>query len=251
MSKYTLEVNGQASNLSTSRSPISVDNLLDNHNYTFSIIVLNAVGNVSTNKTKICESPFSINSNSCIHCSALYIDTTDVQMIRAVPLEDSNAFMLQCNFINGSDAQGCMVVVVSQFGNVSRNLTRNSTHVTGIINVTHPFSCFNKVVGFDIESDRSVGTLAVPGVLVMNISTAGPCMPSGLKLTPGEFTLNRFALLAASGQWQLICIHLCSFCIVPPMGSSWSHYWSGTNCHHHLCTGLCCDWLSHDQEVCI
>ena len=192
MSKYTLEVNGQASNLSTSRSPISVDNLLDNHNYTFSIIVLNAVGNVSTNKTKICESPFSINSNSCIHCSALYIDTTDVQMIRAVPLEDSNAFMLQCNFINGSDAQGCMVVVVGQFGNTTRNLTRNSTHVhvTGIINITHPLSCFSEVFGFDIELDGSVGTLAVPGVLLMNISTADPCMLSGVKSTSSEIVKN-------------------------------------------------------------
>ena len=172
-------------------------------------------------------------------------------MIRAVPLEDANAFMLQCNFINGSDAQGCMVVVVGQFGNVTRNLTRDSTNVTGIINITHPLSCFSKVFGFDIELDGSVGTLAVPGILLMSVSTTGPCLSSGLKPPPGEFTLICFALLAASGQWQLICIHPCSFCTVPYMGSSWSHYWSGTNCHHHLCTSLCCDRMSHGQKVCI
>ena len=179
-------MNGQASNLSTSRSPISVDNLLDNHKYTFSIIVSNAVGNVSTNKTEICESPFSNNGNSCIHCSALYIDSTDVQMIRVVPLE--YAFMLQCVFVDGSDAQGCMVVVVGEFGNATRNLTRDSTFVTGTLNITYPLSCFSEVFGFDIESDGSVGTLAVPGVLLMNTSTAGPChsMPSGMKPSPSK-----------------------------------------------------------------
>ena len=121
-------------------------------------------------------------------------------MIRAVTLEDANAFMLQCSFMNGSDAQGCMVVVVGQFGNATRNLTRNSTHVTGTLNVTHPLSCFSKVFGFDIESDGSVETLAIPGVLMMNSITTGPCMPttSEVKPSPSEFTLHYSSVLLAA-----------------------------------------------------
>ena len=120
------------------------------------------------------------------------IDTTDVQMIRAIPLKDTNAFMLQCTFIIGSNAQGCMVVLVSGFENITGNITGNLTGASGcnsgFINVTHPPSNYSEVFGFDIESDGSVGSLAIPGVLVMNASTTDPCMPGGVKHSPSEFT---------------------------------------------------------------
>ena len=108
-------------------------------------------------------------------------------MIRAVPLKGANAFMLQRVFITGTKAQGCMVVLVSEFGNTTWNLTRSSTCNSEIVNVTHPPSSYSEVIAFDIESDGSVGTLAVPGVLVMNASTTGPCTPGELKPSPSEF----------------------------------------------------------------
>ena len=108
-------------------------------------------------------------------------------MIRAVPLKGANAFMLQCAFITGTEAQGCLVVLVSEFGNSTWNLTRRSTCNSEIVNVTHPPSNYSEVFAFDIESDGSVGTLAVPGVLMMNASTTDPCTPGELKPSPSKF----------------------------------------------------------------
>ena len=58
MSGYVLEVEGPTtpSKSTVSGNVISVDNLLENEVYSFHIIVSNAVGNVSTNRTIICES---------------------------------------------------------------------------------------------------------------------------------------------------------------------------------------------------
>ena len=61
---------------------------------------------------------------------------------------------------------------------------RYSTCNSEIVNVTHPPSNYSEVFAVDIGS---VGTLAVPGVLVMNTSTTSPCTPGGLKLYPSEF----------------------------------------------------------------
>ena len=85
-----------------------------------------------------------------------------------------------------------MVAVVGEFGNATMNLTRDNTRVTGILNVTHPLSCFGKVFGFDIESDGSVGTLAVPGVISWNVNVT--CMTSSEdeveEPTQSEFLLH-------------------------------------------------------------
>ena len=69
----------------------------------------------------------------------------------------------------GSDATGCMVVLTSEYGQKAQyNLTRNST-ISGVLSVTleHSPSCYTGVEAFDIESDGSVGTLPVPGQLVV------------------------------------------------------------------------------------
>ena len=82
-------------------------------------------------------------------------------------------------------------MVVGEFGNGTMNLTRDNTRVTGILNVTHPLLCFSKVFGFDIESDGSVGTLAVPGVIPWNDNET--CMTSNdreVEPTQSEFLLT-------------------------------------------------------------
>ena len=108
-------------------------------------------------------------------------------MIRAVQLEGNNAFELHCLFITGSNAQGCMVVVVGVFGNITGKLTKSSgLCTTEVLNTVHSLSSYYEVFGFDIESDGSVGTLAVPGVLMTNVSTVAPCTanppPSGFAI---------------------------------------------------------------------
>ena len=43
-----------------------------------------------------------------------YVDTTDVQLVTAVFDQNSDGFLVQCDFIPGSEAQGCMVVLVGK-----------------------------------------------------------------------------------------------------------------------------------------
>ena len=103
-------------------------------------------------------------------------------MIRAVALGDDHTFTIQCDFIAGSNAQGCVVVLVGEFDNATGNLTRDSTlSATGAISVLNPTSYYFKVFAFDIESDGSVDTLAVPGEL-RNISSKVPICMTGYQL---------------------------------------------------------------------
>ena len=91
-----------------------------------------------------------------------------------------NAFKFQCDFIPGSNAQGCMVVLMGEVNNVTVNLMRENLHNVVIINLTHPLSCYHEIIGFDIESDGSVGTLAIPGVLIRN-DTSDLCSSNAVK----------------------------------------------------------------------
>ena len=158
---------------STNNTAISVNSLPENGVYTVCVVVSNAEGNVSTNKRVICE---SVNFYAIVaHLLQYSVDTTDVQNVTAVPTEsanDVNTLLVQCYFVNGSTAKGCMVVLVGELGNVNNimNLTRDNPYRT--VNTSLPLSCYTGVFGYDIESDGSVGTLAVPGV----ISNKGSCI---------------------------------------------------------------------------
>ena len=105
----------------------------------------------------------------CLTCSAdSPIDTTDVQRVVAVQT-DSDSITVQCDFISGSDAGGCMVVLVCDDGhNTTAMLSRGDKCTTGTLNTTKPLNCCCELFGFDIESNGSVGTLAVPGELIEN-----------------------------------------------------------------------------------
>ena len=85
----------------------------------------------------------------------------------------NDSIIVQCDFITGSNAQGCMVVLVGEFENITVNLEQNGCDV---VNVSHPLSCYHKIFAFDIESDGSVGTLAVPGVLVGGRDDSSSCL---------------------------------------------------------------------------
>ena len=53
------------------------------------------------------------------HCSS-FADTIDVQRVVATLSNSINAFTLQCEFITGSDATGCMVVLTSEYSQKAR-----------------------------------------------------------------------------------------------------------------------------------
>ena len=85
-------------------------------------------------------------------------------------LSDAKTIRFQCDFITGSNALGCMVILVGEFNNITVNLTKESeeTSTMKILSLTESFkSCYYStgMVAYDIESDGTVGTLAVPGHL--------------------------------------------------------------------------------------
>ena len=97
--------------------------------------------------------------------TVLSIDTTDVQKVTATV--SAEAITVQCMFVNGSTARGCMVVLVGQSDNTTVTLTREGLCVTGSFNDTHLLqnTYITGVFGYDIESDGTVGTLAIFGEL--------------------------------------------------------------------------------------
>ena len=91
-----------------------------------------------------------------------------MQRVFAQPVKDHRAFHVQCDFVEGSDAQGCMILLVGTYSNVTVNITkryRNSISADTTVNVVEPTSCYHEVYAFDIEYDGSMGTLAIPGQL--------------------------------------------------------------------------------------
>ena len=93
-----------------------------------------------------------------------------MQRVVATLSNGINASTLQCEFITGSDATGCMVVLTSEYYSLKTqyNLTRSQSKISEItLRLEHPPSCYTGVEAFDIESDGSVGTLPVPGQLVV------------------------------------------------------------------------------------
>ena len=98
--------------------------------------------------------------------------TTDVQMVtaRLKKVRDNKVIAtVQCVFIMGSNARGCMVVLKSLYGKESQILTRNKTTNLAMSTITLNYvqSCYHGVEAFDIESDDTVGSLAVPGMIYM------------------------------------------------------------------------------------
>ena len=76
---------------------------------------------------------------------------------------------IQCLFINGSDARGCKVVIVSDHPSVAnqsamvmrRNESKPVATASGQLNLTFPIDCYHHVLAFDIEEDDSISTLAI------------------------------------------------------------------------------------------
>ena len=96
--------------------------------------------------------------------------TTDVQSVTA-NREENNTFSIQCSYITGSDALGCVYTLVSKIEKIN--------NITGIINRTSlgvlidipDAGCYEIILAYDWESDNTTGTLPIRGV----INYDGPC----------------------------------------------------------------------------
>ena len=126
-------------------------------------------------------------------------------MITALVQEDNRRFILQCSFMDDSNAQGCMVVLVSSLGTEKRNLTRSGIQSVKAVNVMYPLSCYSRVYGYDIESDGSLGTLAIPGIIARNSSGFALCVPEELIPRPSKLSwipLSFLVGVARSLSWM-------------------------------------------------
>ena len=100
-------------------------------------------------------------------------------MVKVTLSEGANVSTIQCicEFVTGSDAIGCMVVLtglVAYHINLTRNINTCTNSATTTVTLEHPPSSYTGVEAFDIESDGSVGSLAVPGQLGGRLET--PCI---------------------------------------------------------------------------
>ena len=120
-------------------------------------------------------------------------------MVRAEAQSDPHAINIECSFISGSTAQGCMVMLLSEVDNTTVNLTRDQNATT--LRIAYSVSCYNGVIAFDIEQDRSIGTLPVPGDIASNYDTI-ECLP-----TPDGTHLSSESNLIISLNSVLTVIH--------------------------------------------
>ena len=87
-------------------------------------------------------------------------------------MEDS--IDIECYFLNGSDAQGCKVVVVSDHssvGNITAMLIRHNVSdstVSGQVNLTYHIDCYHHVLAFDIEANGTISSLATRREIELN-----------------------------------------------------------------------------------
>ena len=123
-------------------------------------------------------------------CIVKYTDTTDVQSVRVVATGIDTQVQVECDFIPGSDADGCVVVLVSsgEVDNTTLNITRqsNSSNIaeTGF-ELLSPLYCYSEAYALDIEADGSTGTLPIHGVLDhTDANTDESCLPTDVPLRP-------------------------------------------------------------------
>ena len=144
--------------------------------------------------------------------------------------EGGNTATVQCNFTTGSNARGCMVVLTSLYhGEESQNLTRNLTTNLAMSTITLNYaqSCYHGVEAFDVESDGTVGSLAVPGMLFRNVDPSEPCMTDPKRmfyLSIIIFTNNIIRVLTNQIKYSFFivakdCFNCSAHCIA----------------HHHRC----------------
>ena len=116
-----------------------------------------------------------------------YVDTTDVQKVQVSEMggKDDHMIRIQCDFMLGSSAKGCMVIMLGEFDNATVNLTRGSNGSSEAVThhkLAYSLSCYNESYALDIEADGLLGSLSLP-VIIMSEGT----------MLPAECSLNEEA----------------------------------------------------------
>ena len=97
--------------------------------------------------------------------------------------KDNHTIRIQCDFMLGSSAGGCMVVMLGEFDNTTVNTTRESNGSSEAVThhkLAYSLSCYDEAYAMDIEADGSLGSIALPVTLVREDITLMPvkCSPN-------------------------------------------------------------------------
>ena len=117
----------------------------------------------------------------CLLCTDFYLDTTDVQEVRVAEVRGKqDSALIHCDFILGTDALGCMVILVGEVTNTTVIVNRDDTTGVGVASteLPLPLDCYHDVMAFDIEADGSNGTLAITGTLERETDSRVKCVPT-------------------------------------------------------------------------
>ena len=116
---------------------------------------------------------------------------------------------------------------MSGFGTEKRNLTRSGIQSVEAVNVMYPLTCYSRVYGYDIESDGSLGTLAIPGIIARNSSGFALCVPEELIPPPSKLSWIPLSFLAGIGHFHG-CVNLQDKTFrhgQSSLASSWEWHW--------------------------
>ena len=137
------------------------DGLSENAVFYFKILVANTVGVVSTSYRQFCK---PLNNFTCQYDPYTILSLPDTTDVQAVTVTLTDVYTIVCEFVMGSNAMGCMVVLTSDGQKATFNLTKSETMNFSVISVTFD-SCIDRIEAFDVEADGSVGSVAIPGRL--------------------------------------------------------------------------------------
>ena len=132
------------------------------------------------------------------------IVTTDVQSV-SICRVSGTTYSVQCGYVMGSDARGCVYVIMGDdvMGNVTGTIARgNSGGET--VDLADP-SCFSEVLAYDWESDNTTGTLPIRRQV--NSSITGSC-PSTLTPATDDISKYHYALMSLSSLSLYYMVHL-------------------------------------------
>ena len=101
------------------------------------------------------------------------IVTTDVQNV-TLSRREGTIYSIQCSYINNSNAQGCVYVLVSMVvGNITGTIERTSSG--GDLVTISNIGCYKEVLAYDWEDDNTTGTLPIRE----NFSSNETCLNTG------------------------------------------------------------------------
>lgn len=118
------------------------------------------------------------------------------------PCHAIGVLRVQCEFIKGTDAKGCLVLLLGKDSNHTMKIMRTTSDATQteLVRVKYSLSFYHDVIAFDIESNNSIGQLPVPGYLENNAESCLPLTTETNGSGKYQFSLhNDYSL----GQYQM------------------------------------------------